>query len=136
MCPMYVQHVFSGSIVMSTSKMLCLVRYYSLMVGELFSYESSFWKLYLLLRKIVDLCCAKQIQCDSYILLDSLIFEHNRFYLISSKNNLTKNINIVFIHQKIEDKFLYNYHRHWHCMFHFYVSTMYISYFDIILIII
>lgn len=44
--------------------------------------------IYLYLGKIIDLCCAKKIQRDSYILLDTLISEHNKLYITLSNSNL------------------------------------------------
>jgi len=44
--------------------------------------------LYILLHKIVDLCCARQIQPECSVLLNSLVAEHNSLYLIISKSNL------------------------------------------------
>jgi len=55
-----------GCIIMSALEMLCLVRYFCLMVGELIPYKSLYWKLYLLLRKIIDLRCARKKQRDIY----------------------------------------------------------------------
>lgn len=40
---------------MSASEILCMVRYFCLMVGDLVPYESLHWKLYLLLHRIVEL---------------------------------------------------------------------------------
>lgn len=81
-------NIKKGSIVMSASEMLCLIRYFSLMVGELVPRSSEFWKLYLLLLQITDLCCARKIQKDSSFLLDSLVSEHNKLYLFLSKGTL------------------------------------------------
>jgi len=74
------------------------------MVGELVPYESLYWKLYLLLHKIVDLCCARKIQRDSFILLDSLISEHNRLYLLLSKNNLKPKFHFLTHYGRIFQK--------------------------------
>jgi len=77
-----------GCIIMSASEMLCLARYFSLIVGELVPYDSIYWKLYLTLHKIIDLCCATNIQRDSDVLLNSLVSEHNKLFLVLSKSNL------------------------------------------------
>lgn len=84
--------------------MLCLVRYFSLMVGELIPYESIFWKLYLLLYKIINLCCAKKIQRDSYILLDSLISEHNKLYITLSNGNLKPKYHLLTHYSRVLQK--------------------------------
>jgi len=82
---MYFNKVF---LIMSASEMSCLIRFFSLMVGELVPTSSNFWKLYLLLYRITDLCCARKIQRDSSFLLDSLVYEHNKLYLLLSKSTL------------------------------------------------
>lgn len=81
-------HLNNGSIIMSASEMLCLVRNFGLIVGELISKDSKDWKLYILLRKIVDICCARSIQPECSILLDSLVAEHNRLYMTLSNKTL------------------------------------------------
>lgn len=73
---------------MSASEMLCLVRYFALIIGDLVPRNNEVWRLYILLRKIVDLCCARQIQTEYSVLLNSLVAEHNSLYLIISKSNL------------------------------------------------
>lgn len=81
-------NIKKGCIIMSVSEMLCLIRYFRLMVGELIPKTSQFWKLYLLLLKITDLCCAQKIQKDCSILIDSFVSEHNKLYLVLSKGTL------------------------------------------------
>lgn len=93
-----------GCIIMSASEMLCFVRYFSLIVGELVPYDSIYWKLYLILHKIVDLCCAIKIQRDSDILLDSLVSEHNRLFLVLSKSNLKPKYHILTHYGRILKK--------------------------------
>lgn len=80
---------------MSASEMLCLIRNFGLIVGEVVPKYSLDWKLYILLRKIVDLCCARRIQSDCAILLDSLVAEHNRLYLILSQSTLKLKYHIL-----------------------------------------
>lgn len=73
---------------MSASEMLCLIKNFGLIVGELVPKHSQNWKLYILLPQIVDLCCARRIQSDCTLLLDSVVAQHNSLYLILSKSNL------------------------------------------------
>jgi len=49
----------NNCIVMSASEMLCLVLYFGLIVGELVPLDTKIWELYISLRKIVDICCAR-----------------------------------------------------------------------------
>jgi len=86
--PINQNHLNKGYITMSSSEMLCLVRYFTLIVGELVPIETPVWKLYIALRKIVDICCAKTIQSECSHLLDQIVAEHNRLYLLLSGSNL------------------------------------------------
>lgn len=81
-------NLIKGSVIMSASEMLCLVRYFSLIIGELVPRHNEVWCVYILLRKIIDLCCARQIQPECSILFNSLVAEHNCLYLVISKSTL------------------------------------------------
>lgn len=72
---------------MSASEM-CLVRYFPLIIGELVPRNNEVFLFYILLRKIVDLCCTRKIQPECNVLLNSLVAEHNRLYLIISNSTL------------------------------------------------
>jgi len=74
---------------MSASEMLCFVRYFGLIVGELIPLEIEIWELYLHFRKIIDICCARVLQPECATLLDNLISENIRLYLNFS-NSLFK----------------------------------------------
>ncbi|XP_029341015.1 uncharacterized protein LOC115033122 [Acyrthosiphon pisum] len=63
-------------------------KYFTLIVGELVPIETPVWQLYIALRKIVDICCAKTIQSECSHLLDQIVAEHNRLYLLLSRSNL------------------------------------------------
>lgn len=93
-----------GCIIMSASEMLCLARYFSLIVGELVPYDSIYWKLYLTLHQIIDLCCTTNIQRDSDVLLNSLVAEHNRLFLVLSKSNLKPKYHIMTHYGRILKK--------------------------------
>jgi len=80
---------------MSSSEMLCLVRYFTLIVGELVPIETPVWKLYIALRKIVDICCARTIQPECSYLLNQIVAEHNRLYLLLSGSNLKPKFHIL-----------------------------------------
>jgi len=88
-------HLNNGVVIMSASEMLCLIRNFGLIVGEIVPKHSQNWKLYILLRQIVDLCCARRIQSDCSLMLDSLVAQHNRLYLILSKSNLKPKFHIL-----------------------------------------
>jgi len=88
-------HLNNGSIIMSTSEIHCLVRNFGLIVGELIPKSSKNWKLYILLRKIIDLCCARSLQPECSQLLDSLVTEHNRLYMELSNKTLKPKFHLL-----------------------------------------
>lgn len=73
---------------MTASEMLCFVRYFGLILGELVTLKTEVWHLYISLRKIIDLCCARTIQPECSAQLDALVAEHNRLYLKHSNSKL------------------------------------------------
>lgn len=93
--PISQNHLKNNSIIMSASEMLCLVRYFGLIVGELIPLETEIWKLYLYLRKIIDNCCARVLQPECATLLNNLISEHNRLYLKFSNSLLKPKFHIL-----------------------------------------
>lgn len=48
-----INNLKNGCIIMSASEMLCLVRYFSFMIGELVPENTEVWKLYISLRNII-----------------------------------------------------------------------------------
>lgn len=73
---------------MSASEMWCFVRFFGLMMGDLVPIESDFWKLYILLKKILDLTTTRSIGLECPYLLKMLISEHHALYLELTKINL------------------------------------------------
>lgn len=65
----------------SASKMLCLIRYFGLMIGDLVSAKNRYWKLYLVLREIVGIMTSPKLDRGQIQNLTELIKQHNRQYL-------------------------------------------------------
>jgi len=51
-------NITNGCIIMPSSEMLCLVRCFGLIIGELVPKNTESWRFYILLRKIVDMSTA------------------------------------------------------------------------------
>jgi len=60
----------NGCIIMSASEMLCLVRYFGLIIGHLVPRKNKVWHLYNLLHKIVDVCCSRCFQPECHVQLN------------------------------------------------------------------
>lgn len=69
---------------MSAPEMLCLVRYFGLIVGELIPLDNEVWILYISLRKIIDICCARVVQLECAHLLESLVSANITGYICFS----------------------------------------------------
>lgn len=85
----------NGMIIMSAAEMLCFVRYFGLIIGELVPLKCDVWNLYLTLRKIIDLCCARNVQKECAVQLDNLVAEHNRLYLLHSQSKLKPKFHVL-----------------------------------------
>lgn len=72
------------SLKFSASEMLCLVRYFPLMVGHKVKEDSEAWKLFLLLREIVDLLFSPKFSKCDLPKLEELISEHHEMYIALS----------------------------------------------------
>jgi len=93
--PINQNHLNNKCIIMSASEMLCFIRYFGLIIGELVPLETDIWKLYILLRKIIDICCARILQPECAHLLDNLVSEHNKLYLYFSNSLLKPKFHIL-----------------------------------------
>ncbi|XP_066594928.1 uncharacterized protein [Prorops nasuta] len=70
-----------SSLILSASEMLCLVRGFGLIIGDLVPVHNKAWKLWLLLREIISITFSPVISDGACKLLSNLIFEHNELYL-------------------------------------------------------
>lgn len=48
-----------------------------------------------MLRKIIDICCTKKIQPECSHLLNNIVAEHNRLFLLFSKSTLKPKFHIL-----------------------------------------
>lgn len=65
----------------SASEMMCLIRYFGLMVGDLVFAKNTYWKLYLVLRKMVGIMTSPKLDRGQIQNLTELIKQHNKQYL-------------------------------------------------------
>jgi len=79
--PINQNHLKNGCIIMSSSEMLCFVRYFGLIVGEFVPMKTEIWQLYIVLRKTIDICCARVLKPEYSHLLDALVSEHRLDYI-------------------------------------------------------
>ena len=66
---------------MSASEMLCLVRYFGLIIGDLIPEDDQSWHLYKYLRQILDIVASPQIVRSDAKVLKILIQKHNELYV-------------------------------------------------------
>lgn len=67
---------------------LCFVRYFSLIIGDMIPENDEHWKLYLLLRQIIDIVTTPRIVRYHAKILKGLIKEHNELYMKLFKTTL------------------------------------------------
>jgi len=66
---------------MKAIEMLQLVKYFSLMVGDLVPEGDEVWSFYLILCQIMDLLFAHSISAEELVLLRTLVAEHHELYV-------------------------------------------------------
>lgn len=71
----------NGSIIFSASEMLCLVRNFNLIIGDLVPQADEVWQFYLVLKQINDIVTATQISSSMLKYLKHLISEHHHMFL-------------------------------------------------------
>jgi len=82
---------------MTGSEILCFVRLFGVIVGDLVNEENQFWQLYLLLRQIMDIVLAKRLYKGAAFQLKALIEEHHRLFVSLTGKCLTPKMHF-FIH--------------------------------------
>ncbi|XP_011858410.1 PREDICTED: uncharacterized protein LOC105555968, partial [Vollenhovia emeryi] len=75
------EHLLSVKLRFSSTEMLCFVRYFGLMIGDLIPKEDDCWLLYVKLKTIVDITTAPYVNIRSLKYLATLISEHHEMYL-------------------------------------------------------
>ncbi|KMQ89723.1 hypothetical protein RF55_10617 [Lasius niger] len=76
------EHLTTGKLKFSASEMLCFIRYFGLMLGDLVPEDAESWHLYLKLKSIVDIVTTPYVNLRSLSYLSTLISEHHEIYLI------------------------------------------------------
>ncbi|KAJ1520357.1 hypothetical protein ONE63_003492 [Megalurothrips usitatus] len=76
------------SVGFNATEMLCLIRFFPLMVGHKIDNDDKVWQFYLSLRELVDLLFAPTFSRSSIPYLIDLVAEHHSQYMALSKRNL------------------------------------------------
>lgn len=90
----------NGCIIISASEMLCLVRNFVYMVGDLIPIHNLIWENYLQLREITDILMSQAISQDMLAYLRTLIEEHHSLYL-------------TLYGKSFSDSLLHSYRKNW-----------------------
>ncbi|CAH0721225.1 unnamed protein product, partial [Brenthis ino] len=98
-------HIRKQAIKMSASEMLCFVRYFGLLLGDLIPSDDPLWELYLCLRKIFDIVTSTHLQRGMFDLLQCLVSEHHKLYIFLSKKSLTPKFHFLTHYQCMLKKF-------------------------------
>lgn len=71
----------NATLKMSAAEMLCFVRYFGVMIGDLVPENDEHWKLFLYLRKIFDILLSPRILISHIKYLVYLIEKHHQLYI-------------------------------------------------------
>lgn len=89
------KHLDSLTLKMSATQILCFVKYFGLLIGDLVPDDDPFWLLYKLLREILDIVFAKNIHNNYFNILQVLVNEHHKLYLQITNDNLKPKYHIL-----------------------------------------
>lgn len=82
----YFENIKNKQIRLSTSEMLCLCRYLSIILGTVIPKDNMHWQCYLLLREIVSLVTSFSINFQIIDHIKEKIIEHHKLFLSLSDN--------------------------------------------------
>lgn len=82
------EQINKAFIIMSAAEMLCLVRNFKFIVGDLVPEANLVWTFYLKLLDITNIVCSKSIARPAIDMLDVLITEHHQLYISAFQQNL------------------------------------------------
>lgn len=82
------EHLANGCIIFSASEMLCLLRNFNIIIGDLIPNENQVWQFYLLLKEINDIVTFTEISNNTLQYLKYLISEHHDMYLVLFNSTL------------------------------------------------
>ena len=80
---------------MSAAEMLCLVRYFGLIIGDVIPEDDEHWQLYKYLRSIIDIFTSPRIIPEDATYLTELIENHHKLYIKLAGNLKPKFHNII-----------------------------------------
>lgn len=90
-------------VILSASEMLFLINNLCLLIGNLISMQNKFWKLYLLLRKIMCITTLDSLTSDTHRLFEECITKYLKLYIDLFGNHLKpKHHNLVHYLRMIE----------------------------------
>ena len=79
--PITADKILKGKLGMSASEMSNMMKYFSLIVGDLVPHDNEIWGYYLLLQQILEILLKKYINRDAIVYLDKLINEHHSMWI-------------------------------------------------------
>ncbi|XP_057340567.1 uncharacterized protein LOC130677732 [Microplitis mediator] len=103
--PISETHVAKGYIIISASEMLCLVRNFNFIVGDLVEYNDKIWKYYLVLLELTEILTAQTFTSESIEYLETLITEHNQMFQDLFDETLKPKYHILLHYPRIIRKF-------------------------------
>ncbi|XP_011866318.1 PREDICTED: uncharacterized protein LOC105561171 [Vollenhovia emeryi] len=94
-------HLKKKKLKMTGSEILCFVRLFGVIVGDLVYEDNPYWQLYLLMRQILDIILAKRLSKGSISRLKILIQEHHELFISLTGENLTPKMHILTHYPRI-----------------------------------
>ena len=83
------ENIQKGSLKLSASETLCLIKYAGLIFGDLVPKKHVYWELYIVMREILEIVLSHYVTKDLSLRLKQLVTIHHELYLKLSSKNLT-----------------------------------------------
>lgn len=103
--PIGPKHLKQNKLRLSASESLCFLKYFGLLVGPYVPRNSRLWKLYILLRKLVDALLSPVIPKSALPRLKKLIIQHHTLYMQLSKKPLTAKFHNLIHYPRLIEMF-------------------------------
>ncbi|KAJ1521818.1 hypothetical protein ONE63_003453 [Megalurothrips usitatus] len=86
---------------MNGCETILFVKFFALLVGDRVLHDDPYWKLYLKLRELMDICFSKVVHEISCITLETVVDELNKMYVAVTKDNLKPKFHFLVHYPRI-----------------------------------
>ncbi|KAB0793118.1 hypothetical protein PPYR_12738 [Photinus pyralis] len=90
-----------SKISMSASEMMCFIKYFGVMMGDLVPVDDPVWELYLCLREILDVVLSNAVTTEIANMFETLVSEHNELFITLFNEKLKPKFHFILHYASI-----------------------------------